>query len=62
MSEAEEKTDSGEPAPETAPEPTAEDERRARAAESNRKRTEDQWNRNKQAWLKANFPEKTEAS
>ena len=45
-----------------APEPAAEDERRARAAEINRKRTEDEWNRNKKSWLKANFPEKSEST
>ena len=44
--------------PDSPPEPAAEDERRARAAEINRKRTEDEWNRNKKSWLKANFPEK----
>lgn len=44
-----------------APDPAAEDERRARAAEVNRKRTEDEWNRNKKSWLKSNFPEKNEA-
>ncbi|MGH9441317.1 MAG: hypothetical protein ACRD16_03470 [Thermoanaerobaculia bacterium] len=47
-------------APES-PDPAAEDERRARAAEINRKRTEDEWNRNKKSWLKENFPEKKEA-
>jgi hypothetical protein len=41
-----------------APQPASEDERRARAAEVNRKRTEDEWNRNKKAWLKSNFPDK----
>ncbi len=40
------------------PDPAAEDERRARAAEINRKRTEDEWNQNKKSWLKANFPDK----
>jgi hypothetical protein len=45
-----------------APDPAAEDERRARAAEINRKRTEDEWNRNKKSWLERNFPKKTEAS
>lgn len=44
-----------------APDPAADDERRARAAEINRKRTEDEWNRNKKTWLKGNFPEKTES-
>lgn len=48
--------------PDSPPEPAAEDERRARAAEVNRKRTEDEWNRNKKSWLKANFPEKKEGS
>ena len=45
--------------PASPPDPAAEDERRARAAEINRKRTEDEWNRNKKSWLKANFPDKT---
>ena len=36
----------------------SEDERRARAAEINRKRTEQQWERNKREWLDRNFPEK----
>ena len=43
-----------------APEPSLEDDRRARAAEVNRKRTEDEWNRNKKSWLRSNFPEKAE--
>ncbi|HWC65338.1 MAG TPA: hypothetical protein VG777_04585 [Thermoanaerobaculia bacterium] len=35
-----------------------EDERRRAAAEVNRKRTEEEWLRNKQRWVKENFPEK----
>ena len=48
------------PTPEPSSTPDAEDERRARAAEVNRKRTEEEWNRNKKNWLKSNFPEKTQ--
>jgi hypothetical protein len=35
-----------------------EDQRRARAAEINRKRTEEEWERNKRRWLASNFPDK----
>ena len=57
-------SESQEPSPEPSgsEDPAAEDERRARAAEINRKRTEDEWSRNKKSWLKANFPEKSESS
>jgi hypothetical protein len=48
--------------PGASPEPAAEDERRARAAEINRKRTEEEWNQNKKNWLKSNFPAKTGGS
>jgi hypothetical protein len=41
------------------PEATSEDERRARAAEMNRKRTEEEWNHNKREWVKSNFPDTT---
>ena len=45
---------------ETAPPPGAatEDDRRQKAAEINRKRTEEEWLRNKQRWIQENFPEK----
>jgi hypothetical protein len=56
MSESAEKETSSASRPEEIPE----DERRARAAEINRKRTEEEWNRNKKSWLKANFPETTQ--
>ena len=57
-------SESESPGPEApgGPEPSAEDDRRARAAEINRKRTEDEWNRNKKSWIQANFPEKSEPS
>jgi len=35
-----------------------EDDRRQKAAEINRKRVEEQWNRNKEQWIQDNFPEK----
>jgi hypothetical protein len=38
----------------------SEDDRRAKAAETNRKRTEELWERNKRRWLKANFPSSEE--
>jgi hypothetical protein len=34
-----------------------EDDRRAKAAEVNRKRTEELWERNKKRWLRTNFPD-----
>ncbi len=54
MSEAgSEKASPEEPAP-----PALEDERRQKAAEVNRKRTEEEWLRNKQQWIEENFPGK----
>jgi hypothetical protein len=38
--------------------PALEDDRRQKAAEVNRKRTEDEWLRNKQRWIEENFPGK----
>ena len=48
------------PAPEEgSPEiPATEDERRQKAAEVNRKRTEEAWLRNKKSWIDDNFPDK----
>ena len=48
------------PLPPAEPEET-EDERRAKLAEINRKRTEEEWERNKREWLTRNFPEKSRA-
>jgi hypothetical protein len=45
-------------APENSPTPDLEDERRQKAAEINRKRTEESWLRNKERWIEENFPEK----
>jgi len=45
-------------APESSPTPDVEDERRQKAAEINRKRTEEAWLRNKERWIEENFPEK----
>jgi hypothetical protein len=45
-------SEKGEEAPET------EDDRRRKAAEANRKATEEQWEHNKRRWLKENFPDK----
>jgi hypothetical protein len=39
-----------------------EDDRRQKAAEVNRKRAEEQWNRNKRQWIDENFPEKKKPS
>ncbi len=39
-----------------------EDDRRQEAAEINRKRAEDEWNANKQGWIRENFPEKRNPS
>jgi hypothetical protein len=47
----------GNPLPPPGAEETG-DQCRARAAEINRKRTEDEWERNKRQWLARNFPEK----
>jgi hypothetical protein len=58
MSESESRSPDASGAAEAGPE----DDRRARAAEINRKRTEDEWNRNKKSWLKSNFPERSEPS
>ena len=44
------------------PENATEDDRRQKAAEVNRKRAEEQWNRNKQRWIDENFPEKKKPS
>ena len=44
--------------PSPAPEAATEDERRQKAAEINRKRTEEEWLRNKQRWIRENFPGK----
>ena len=41
-----------------APPAETEDERRRRAAERNRKSTEEQWARNKREWQERNFPDK----
>jgi hypothetical protein len=49
------------PLPEPQPAEVTEDERRSRAAELNRKRAEEEWNRNKREWLAANFPERASA-
>ena len=38
--------------------PASEDERRQKAAEVNRKRTEESWLRNKERWIEDNFPDK----
>jgi hypothetical protein len=35
-----------------------EDDRRQKAAETNRKKIEEQWLRNKQRWIEENFPDK----
>ncbi len=35
-----------------------EDDRRRRAAETNRKATDEQWQRNKKEWLRQHFPHK----
>ena len=40
------------------PEPATEDDRRQKAAEANRKRAEAEWLRNKQSWIRENFPDK----
>jgi len=45
-------------APESAPTPDVEDDRRQKAAGVNRKRTEEEWLRNKERWIEENFPEK----
>ena len=52
MSESPDETAS--PAPALA----TEDDRRQQAAEINRKRTDEEWLRNKQRWIHENFPEK----
>lgn len=44
--------------PEASPAAESEDERRRKAAEANRKATDDLWQRNKKEWLRRNFPEK----
>lgn len=53
-------SESADETPETAPTPEAghEDDRRQKAAEVNRKRSEEQWLRNKQRWIRENFPAK----
>ncbi|HET9795199.1 MAG TPA: hypothetical protein VFS34_12130 [Thermoanaerobaculia bacterium] len=45
-------------APEASSTPVLEDDRRQKAAEINRKRTEAEWLRNKERWIEENFPEK----
>jgi hypothetical protein len=47
-----------EPVAPGSPTPDAEDERRQKAAGINRKRTEEEWLRNKERWIAENFPEK----
>lgn len=44
--------------PEASSTPVLEDDRRQKAAEINRKRTEAEWLRNKERWIEENFPEK----
>ena len=39
-------------------EAASEDDRRQKAAEVNRKRTEESWLRNKERWIEDNFPDK----
>ena len=47
------------PEPSAPPEaPANEDDRRQKAAEVNRKRTEESWLRNKERWIEDNFPDK----
>lgn len=57
MSESPEPTETAAEAPAGA----TDDDRRRAAAEVNRKRTEEEWLRNKQRWIQENFPEKKKA-
>ena len=54
MSESASETTEKSPAPES----VTEDDRRQKAAEVNRKRAEAEWLRNKQSWIRENFPDK----
>ncbi len=56
-----ESTGTPEPGGEDAAPPPSEDDRRQKAAEANRKRTEEAWLRNKQRWIQDNFPGKRKA-
>jgi hypothetical protein len=49
-------------APDASAVPDLEDERRQKAAEINRKRTEEEWLRNKQLWIEENFPAKRKST